>query len=171
MTRVELERLLVAEKCIVQPLQLGQNIAEICPSLDIVRLELQRLVEGLEGFFVPPLALQRGPEAGKIGRFRILPDGAGKPFYGVVVLLGVMRQQAHQMQGIRVVGIGRERLLAAHLGVKIPLGPQMAKTCLTQRSRCGGGAGTGRSRLTFSTGSPSFVTIHRRISKEFGAAT
>lgn len=100
--------------------------------------ELHGLVEHLESLFKPPLALQRGAEARKVLWFGILADGSGEPLHGEIVLRGVKRQQAHQMKGVRVVGVRFKRLLATKLSVEILLGSQMAEAGLTECRGCAG---------------------------------
>ena len=142
------------------------------PQLDGIRLELDRPVESLESLLEPPLALPRDAEGEQILRLGILLDGARNPLRGMIVLIEVERQQAHQMQRIGVVGIGLERALTAKFGVEIPLGSQMGETGFVKRSGAGGGdasgddawrdgaTGAARSRpgLVFGR-SPAFVTI------------
>jgi hypothetical protein len=65
-----------------------------------------------------------------------------------------MAQDPHQMKDVRMIGVCRERLLAADLSVEIPAALHMAKACLIE---LGG-------RLGSSGGSPAFATAHQRIS-------
>ena len=58
----------------------------------------------------------------------------------MIVLFGVKRQQPHQMQGIGVIGVDGERLLAAKLRVEIPSFAAMTNARLMQR----GGRGCAR---------------------------
>jgi hypothetical protein len=78
-------------------------------------------------------------------------------------LLGVERKQTAQMQGVGVIGIDRQRPLAAHLGVEVPFGPHMAKPGLIQRNRRAR-AWCARDCLGFSGGCPAFAAVHQRIS-------
>jgi hypothetical protein len=101
--------------------------------------------------------LQDGAEAQEILRLRILPDGAGYPFRGEIALLGMERQQPHQMQGIRMIGIRREGLLAVKLSVEISLGAQMTHACFAEHR---GSAGAVCNRLGFLDRGPALVTVH-----------
>jgi hypothetical protein len=81
----------------------------------------------------------------------------------MIVLIKVERQQAHQMQGIGVIGIGLERALTAKFGVEIALGPKMGETGFVKRgaARGDGARGAARSRPGLVLGrSPAFTTIH-----------
>jgi hypothetical protein len=143
------------------------------PQLGGIRLQLDRPVERLESLLEPPLALPRDAEGEKVLRLGILLDGARNPLCGMIVLIKVERQQAHQMQGIGVIGIGLERALTAKFGVEIPLGSQMGETGFVKRGAArdgdarGGNAkrdgarGAARSRPGLVLGrSPAFTTIH-----------
>ena len=44
------------------------------------------------------------------------------------MLVGVKRQQAHEMQGLRMIGIHGKSFPAAKLGVEVPLGAHMGET-------------------------------------------
>jgi hypothetical protein len=134
------------------------------PQLDGIRLDLRCPVESLESLLEPTLALSRDAEGEKILRLGILLDGARNPLRGMIVLIEVERQQAHQMQGIGVVGIGLKRALTAKFGVEIPLGSQMGETDFVKRGGDAWGDGArGAARscpgLVFGR-SPAFVTIH-----------
>jgi hypothetical protein len=83
------------------------------------------------------LAPQRSAEACEIFRLGILPDGAGDPFHGVIVLPVVERQLPHQMKRVSMTGIHRERALTKKQSFKKPFGPQMAKADFAKS----GGAG------------------------------
>ena len=61
------------------------------------------------------------------------------------------------MQAARVVGVRRERSLAAKLRVEIFSGPQMAKASLAKHRRI---VGAGRSRLRRLGRCPAFTTVH-----------
>jgi hypothetical protein len=67
------------------------------------------------------------------------------------------------MQGIGVIGIDRQGLLAANLRVEIPAGLSMAQAGLMER-----GGRVGACTRWFNLGSlpsgPAFATIHQRIS-------
>jgi len=132
---VEPQGLLIARNGLAGPFQCDQSVAEIAPQLGIVGRELDRLVEGLERVVAPALLQQRGAQAGQVCGLGILSQRAGDPLHGEIILLGMKRQQAHEMQGVGVAGIRRERFLAADLGVERPPGAQMAKAGLAQRGR------------------------------------
>ena len=51
------------------------------------------------------------------------------------MLVGVKRQQPHEMQGVRMIGIQRKSLPAAKLGVEMPLGAHMGETRGMERIR------------------------------------
>ena len=124
---------------------------------------------------MPSLLLQHGSETGQIFRPGILPDGAGDPLRGVIVLSGVERQQPHQVQGAGVIGIGGERLLAAQLGIQMPAIPHQDQAGLVERSGVvralnitesdAGAALLSRRLLQSSIGRPAVATVHRRIFK------
>ena len=101
------------------------------------------LVEHVDGFFVPSLALQGGAEACEIIYLRIETDGAGDPFDGVIVLAGLDRQPTHQMQAIGVTGVHRQRPLAATLRLQISSGLHMGNARLMQCGRAGGDEAAG----------------------------
>jgi hypothetical protein len=63
------------------------------------------------------------------------------------------------MERIRVIGICRERLLAAKLSVKMLLGSQMPQAGLIERSNCRND-GAARRFPRISGGSPALATIH-----------
>jgi hypothetical protein len=67
------------------------------------------------------------------------------------------------MQGVRVIGIQRKRLLAAKLGFGIAPGPHVAKTGLTERSY---GSHPGRIQVAFGFfgDCPALTAIHQCIS-------
>jgi hypothetical protein len=77
----------------------------------------------------------------------------------------VQRQQTHQMQAVGVIGIDRQRLLAADLRVEVPSGAQMAQAGFTERRRMAR-ACTVRSCLGCSGTCPAIATVHRHISME-----
>ena len=77
----------------------------------------------------------------------------------MVVLSGVERQQPHQMQRVGVIGIDRERLLAADLGIEPPSGPPVGEPGIVQRLRRVGVSGPG-SGPGFSCGRAPFVPVH-----------
>jgi hypothetical protein len=69
------------------------------------------------------------------------------------------------MEGICVIGVYCERLLAADLRVEIAPGPYVIKAGLTKHGRCtysgcswGATFGTGTG---FASGCPAFKTVHR----------
>ncbi len=97
----------------------------------------------LSALAVEALLLQRDAETAEIIRLGILPAGAFDPRDRVVVLPGMQVQQTHQMQGFRVIGFGRERLLAAKLRIQKAAGLHMLEGEL---AKCGrrGRAGTCR---------------------------
>jgi hypothetical protein len=78
----------------------------------------------------------------------------------VIGLPLVKRQQAHQMQGVGVVAIERQRLLAADLRLQMPSGAPMAQAGLMERRRVAG-VGALQGRLGFSGGYPAVATVHR----------
>ena len=82
---------------------------------------------------MPALLLQGGPEARQIFGFWILPDGAGDPLHGVIVMLRPEPTADPSDAGFRVTGIDRQRLLATVLRIEISTGPQMAEARLMQR--------------------------------------
>jgi hypothetical protein len=53
----------------------------------------------------------------------------------VVILLVLQRQQAHELQGVGMSRIDRQRLLAADLGVEMSAGAQILKAGLIERGR------------------------------------
>jgi hypothetical protein len=169
MTRLELKRMLKAQQGVGRAPQIREDFAEVDPQFGVFRLELHRLVESLEGLFAPSLALQRAAEARKIFRIGILPDGAGDPRHGVVVLVGLEAQQSHQMQAVGMIGIDRERLLAADLRIEMPSGQQMSKAGFAVRFRraCARIIGA---YLGFS-GCPAVAAVHRHISKVTNLST
>jgi hypothetical protein len=123
---------------------------------------------------VPSLLLQRGPEARKVFRPGILPDRAGDPLHGVIVLLGLESQQAHQVQRVGVIGIHRERLPATQLSLEMSPGLHMGESGLVERSgfayarrlrAIGGHTFAIRWLLISSAGCPTFAAIHWRISR------
>ena len=86
MAGIELERMLEAQDRFRRAPHVGEGVTEISPQIRVVRIELHRLVEGLEGLFAPSLVEQRGAEACQIFCPGLLPDRAGYPFHRVVVL-------------------------------------------------------------------------------------
>jgi hypothetical protein len=110
--RIQPERVLKAENSICRPLCFRQCVAKVPPQLRIVGFELNGFVENFDGFVVAPLPEQGIPETDQIGRFRVSSDRAGYPLHGIVVLRSLQRQEAHQVKGICVLGIGGESLQA-----------------------------------------------------------
>jgi hypothetical protein len=66
--RAELQRMLVSHQGIGWAPKLRERSAELYPQLDIVGLELDRLVKGLQRLLLPSLPLQRGSKARQIMR-------------------------------------------------------------------------------------------------------
>jgi hypothetical protein len=148
---------------LIRTFQVDQDIATMPPQLTGIRLQLDRPVERLESLLEPPLALPRDAEGEKVLRLGILLDGARNPLCGMIVLIKVERQQAHQMQGIGVVGIGLERALTAKFGVEIPLGSQISETGFVKRGAARGCGARGAARRCpglILGRSPAFTTIH-----------
>ena len=111
---------------------------------------------------MPLLLLQRVPKAHKIFRLGSLPNGTGYPGDGEIVLPGPLRQDTHEMQGVRMARVRLERLLAADLGVEKPAGPHVAETGLMERA--GGCGGTARNFPRCLAGWPAFTTTHLNVS-------
>ena len=113
---------------------------------------------------IPDYSSQRGPEAQEIFRLGILPDGASDPLHGMIVLLGLERQQPHQMKGVRMSGIQRQRLPATNLGIERLPHAQVVKSGFIERGRRSGGGRSVRLCLLPEAAGPAFATIHQRIS-------
>ena len=124
--RIELEHMLKAQQGMVVALQLQQGVAHLFPQGGIVGLELDGLVEGLERFFAPALLQQRGCKTCDIIRLGLLRDRAGRPLQRVIVLSGAQSNQAHQVQGAGVIGIGCQQSLATDLSFEGSSRLQMA---------------------------------------------
>jgi hypothetical protein len=102
-TRIERQDVLKAQQRIRGTLQRQQDVAEVFPQFGDIRLELHRLVEGLERLLEPPLALQGASEGDEIFWLGRLLQRARNPLDGMIVLLGVERQHAHQIQAVGVI--------------------------------------------------------------------
>jgi hypothetical protein len=137
-----------------------QGVGEPKPGLGIIRLELNGLVEDLEGFLEPPTLLEGDSEICEIIRFGILPEGASDPFNCTIVLPGANTEQAHQMERVCISGICRQRLLGTELRVEISAGQHMADTSFTERS-----GRDSRASRDFSSElyrGPTFASVHVR---------
>jgi hypothetical protein len=66
------------------------------------------------------LLFQRGAEAQKIIPLEICPIGTIDPLNSGIVLFGVERKQAHEMERVRMSSIERRGPLAANLRVQMP---------------------------------------------------
>ncbi len=134
--RVDLERLVEAQQRFVGALLLPQDLTELVPGLGEIRLEDQRTVKTLHRLVEPVLLLEHRAEIGKIiGDVRVLPDRLGEPFDGKSVLLRCKTEQAHQVQGIGVVGIEGERLPGTFVSFRQLPGFQQPKSGLEERGR------------------------------------
>src|SRR5215472_7142419 len=162
--RVDLECPIEAQDRLIVALQLAQHLAKLVPVLGEIRLEQQRPIETLGRLLIAALVLESRSEIGKIVRdIRILPDSLGEPFDGEMVLLGGEAQQPHQMQGVRVGRVERERLPSVLLSLCELPGLQKAKPGLEERSRRPA-ARSNRGHSGLFGGSSSLVTVHRRRS-------
>src|SRR5438552_18582814 len=144
MPRVELKSMLKAQERIGRPIERDKNAAGMLPQVGIVRPELHRLVEHVARVVEAPHLLQGDPERRKIVRLASLgvgslPDSAREPFHRVIILPGLQRQQAHEVQGVRMPRIDRQRLLAAGLSIQMPPGAQMRNAGLIERGNRGRG--------------------------------
>ena len=144
--RIELQDVPIAREAFAVPFELPQHIAVLDPQCDVVGPQLQRPLQRLERDAVEALLLQRDAETAEIIRLGVLPAGALDPRDRVVVLPGMQVQKTHQMQGFRMIGFGRERLLAAKLRIQKAAGLHMLEG---EVAKCGrrGRAGTCRSLL------------------------
>jgi hypothetical protein len=159
--RIELEHVPEGQRCLIEAIQIGKELRERLPRLDRVDIELHGPVESPERVLEPALASRGVAETQEIERLRILLNGAGKPFDGMIGLLGAERQQTQQMHGFGAIGVRRQRPLTAKLGIEGAARLQMTMTQLAKRGRSLGGA---RSRPVFLAGSPAFTTVHWRMS-------
>ncbi len=73
----------------------------------MIRLELNRLLEGCESLFRSSQVQERVTKPRQIIRFGLLPDRPRYPLQRVVILLGMEGQQSHEMQSVGVLGIQR----------------------------------------------------------------
>ena len=108
------------------------------------------------------LLLQCAAQAQKIICFRIGPVGKTNPFDGFVVLLGLQGKLAHQVKGVDVPDIERQRLLTAEFRVPKPPHSHMAKASLIEgrRTICVAALRTG---LGSTGGCSPFAPIHQCI--------
>jgi hypothetical protein len=83
---------------------------------------------------VVALATQGSRQTRQIFHLRSLPDGARRPLDGEIVLGGVKRQEALQIERVRMVWIKRKGLLATHLRVEILPAPDVADAGLIECS-------------------------------------
>ena len=86
--RIELEHTLIGQHGLGLATESIKGAGEPKPGLRIIRLELDGLVENLEGFLEPPALLEGGSEICEIIRLGILPDGAPDPLDGMIILTG-----------------------------------------------------------------------------------
>lgn len=127
MLRIELECVFEARQGLIEARELREDVAALTPQAGVVRPKLDRLVEDVERLLEAPVLLQCRSEACKIFGLGRSTDRADDPLQGVIVVLVVEKQQAHQMLGVRVLRIDREGLLAASTRVEMPSGPEMLK--------------------------------------------
>jgi hypothetical protein len=116
--RIKAKCVLKAKHALGHPVGLDQGICKFSPGSRVVGFELDRVVEDVDRFRGAALLQQDIAQIGQEARFRSLADGAGDPFDGGVVLLGLERKHAKQVQCICVIGIYCERCLATNLSVK-----------------------------------------------------
>src|SRR6202000_3501492 len=80
--------------------------------------------------------LEDDPEICEIFGLGILPNGSPDPFDCRILLPGLNRQETHQVQGVRMIGVRSERLAAADLRVEISAGLQMVEAGSIERLWC-----------------------------------
>src|SRR5579871_961579 len=97
------------------------------PGLRLVRLELHRLVECLEGVVMPPKFQERDAERRQIGRLRLLSDRARGPLDRMIELLCLRIHDTYEVHGFRIFRINREGLLAVHEGIERSSPKHLAK--------------------------------------------
>ena len=129
---VEFERVFIALDRVIMAPQQDENVGKSGLQLGIIRPDLHRFVEGLQGLFKESLLFQRRAEARKIIRLGICPIGAIDPLDGGIVLFGLEGKQAHELKRFRMSGIQRKRPLTTNLRVQMPSCPQMAKASFVE---------------------------------------
>src|SRR6516162_2403974 len=112
-TRSKLQRLLKALYRLGTASELAKCQSEVSPQIRIIGLELDRFLERLESVSAAPQLQQRGPQCRQVQRLRLPPDRTRQPLQRVIELPGVDAQQTHQVQGVGMIAVEREGLLAA----------------------------------------------------------
>ena len=129
----------------------------------MTELKSEYMLKGQQRLVAPSLLLQRRSQTEEVFRPDILLQRAGDPLHGVIVLAGVERQQAHQMQAVGVTGIDRERLLATELRVERASAAPMAEAGRVERSRRIDLSTAGLGAGILGCGGPAFAAIHQRF--------
>ena len=117
--RIQRECMLEAENSVCGSPGVGKCVTKAPPLPRVIRLQLNRFVEGFERVLMASRLQEGGTETDKTGWFRLLPDRKRYPLDRLIVLLCLQRQHTHQMQGICMGGIGRKCLLAGKSRVVI----------------------------------------------------
>src|ERR1700754_3004236 len=103
------------------------------PELRVIRFELDRLFEHFEGIIDASCFREDDPKVCEIVGLGILSNGPPDPLDCRILLPGLNGQKAHQMQGIRMIGIHGESFAAADLRVEISAGLQMVEAGSIER--------------------------------------
>ena len=164
MARIELQGMLKTQHGLVGTLQLDEHVAHALPQLGVLGLEHHAAIVGLQGLLQPSRLLQCIAETQEVFGFRGLPDGAGDPLDGVIVLLLVKGDNAHQMQRVGMVRLLSQGLPGTAFGFGDLPRFQKVETELAERSRRGRTRAGGDLR-GFSD-SPALVTVHQPPNSE-----
>ena len=139
---------------------LDERVSEIAPQAGIVGLELHRLVENPHRVLAPLEVEQRDAQCRQIGRLRIVPERAGRPFHRMVELLRVETHERHQMQDLGILGIRLEQLSAKNLRIEVFARAHFAEHGVQDRSEV---IRRGRSRIEFAWfSSHPVLAVHQR---------
>jgi len=141
MTRVEPECLLESQDRVCRTPRLGQRDAEALPELRVIRFELHRFVEHLQRILKAGLSEQCAAETYQVERLGIATDRTRNPLHRAIELLGIERQQSHQVQAVRMIRGHRKRLFETALRVARAARQLMGKTSFVKsgrRTRAGG---------------------------------
>ena len=163
--RADLERPVEAEARLIGAVLLLQQLSHAVPKLGPIGLEHERAVETFDRLIAAAEIDQRGRQIRKIVRHvGVAADRLREPGDGEIVLSRDDAKQSHQVQGVGMTGIDRQRLPAALLGLRDLAGLEQAQPgleigggCLRARSRRGLDARSG--------GGARLSLVHRRMGK------
>ena len=110
MARIEPQGLLKTQHGFIAALLLDEHVAHALPKFGIIGLEHHTPIIRLQGLVQPPQLLQCIAEAQKVFGLRVQPDCTGDPLNGVVILLLLKGNDAHQMQRVGVVRLQGQSL-------------------------------------------------------------